>query len=562
MNDNSNFILAITLSILILMGFHWFYEVPRQKAALAKTEASKILTKEEKPEVAAAPRPRADILASDKRVRFENAVLHGSMNLKGARLDDVTLRTYRETTDKNSAEVILLSPAGTAAPSQPYYAEFGWLAAEGTIKLPSSDSIWRASKDKLGAGESVTLTWDNGEGLIFERDISLDDAYMFKVTERVRNSGKDALSLYPFALISRHGTPHTLGYSVLHEGPLGVLDGQLKEFNYKKLKETPLTTINSTGGWAGMTDVYWLTSLIPDQKGKVTARFIHSAVGGQDRYQTDMQGEVMAVPAGGTAEKTFHFFAGAKEVAKLDAYGKDLNIPMFDKAVDFGWFYFIAKPFFHLLHFLATTLGNYGLAIIAFTVLLRLVFYPLSETSYRSMARMRDLQPEMNRLKERYGNDPMKMNEEVTALYKKEKLNPLAGCLPIFIQIPVFFALYKVLLVAIEMRHAPFYGWVKDLSAPDPTNLFTLFGLLPFDAPSWLHLGAWPLLMGATMYLQQLLAPPQQDKTMQQVFMFLPIMFTFMLAGMSSGLVIYWTLSNALAIAQQTLINHRTKKKA
>jgi YidC/Oxa1 family membrane protein insertase len=570
MNDNTNFLLAIAFSIAILMGFHFFYEVPHQKAVAAQATAEVIAKKVAEAEGTTVTEPRAKALEKNPRILLSNEKIHGSIDLHGGRIDDLTLSNYRETVDKTSPEITLLSPTGSAAPYLPYYAEFGWLASEkGSEKVPTADTVWEASGDNhLVPGKTVSLHWNNGAGLAFQRDITLDDDYMFTVKQTVRNtSGHDA-TLYPFGLIARRGLPQAKGSFVgLHEGPIGVLSGQLRENGYKKLKDQPVITETSQGGWIGITDVYWLTAIIPPQDENITANFLHNVVAKEDRYQVDFRGDAVTIKAGATTDHTLHFFAGAKEVTLLDAYGKQFNAPMFDKAVDFGWFYFIAKPFFYLLEWLAKTLGNYGLAIICFTLLLRGAFYPLSETSYRSMARMKVLQPEMARLKERYGKDPVKMNEEVTKLYAKEKLNPLSGCLPMLIQIPVFFALYKVLLVSIEMRHAPFYGWIHDLSAPDPSNVFNLFGLLPFDPTtlpfigSFLHLGAWPLLMGSTMFIQQRLSPQQPDKTTQQVFMLMPIMFTFLFASMSAGLVIYWTLSNLVAIAQQQIIALRMKPK-
>lgn len=566
MNNNTNFILAITLSVLILIGFNQFYTLPHKKALLEQGMADKILQAPSTPQAAAtaapaAPRPRAVVLKETPRIALANAKIHGSLNLRGARFDDITLNNYRETVAADSPQVVLLSPAGSAAPAQPYYAEFGWLAEDKTIKLPDSDTVWTSSDTTLTPGKPVTLHWDNGAGLYFERSIALDDAYMFTVSQKVVNNSTANVSLYPFALISRHGVPRTLGFSTLHEGMLGVLDGQLKEKNYKKLKEEPLTSFTSTGGWLGITDAYWLTSLIPSQQTSITAHFADGMVQGLDHYQADMQEAAQPLAAKGEITSTSHFFVGAKEVNLLDGYGKQYTIPMFDKAVDFGWFYFIAKPFFYLLVFFGDHIGNYGLAIIAFTLLLRASFYPLSESSYTSMARMKTLQPEVEKIRARYAGDPLKTNEEVAALYKREKLNPMGGCLPMLLQIPVFFALYKVLLVSIEMRHAPFYGWIHDLSAADPTNLFTLFGLLPFEPPVFLHLGALPLLMGLTMFAQQRMNPPPADKTTAQMFVFMPLIFTFLLAKMPAGLVIYWTLSNLIAILQQQLIKHRAAAK-
>lgn len=564
MNDNTNFFIAIALSIAILMGFHWFYEVPKQRAAQSQAQATQIIAKEQ-PVVEAVGelKKRSDVIATSKRIALGNEHIHGSINLKGARFDDLTLIRYHETVDNSSPEIVLLSPAGSNDEHPAYYAELGWLGTDDKTKLPAADTEWQSDGSKLAPNKPVTLHWDNGQGLKFERTIALDDRYMLTVTEKVTNTSGADVTLVPFGLVSRHGLPAHVGAGTSHEGLTGVLDGQLREKDYKKLKDEPLTTYTSKGGWIGMADVYWFTGIIPDQNDNLTARFLYSSVNGQNRYQTDVKSDAVIIKAGANAEKTYHVFTGAKEVAALENYGEQLKLPMFDKAVDFGWFYLIAKPFFHVIDWLGKTFGNYGLAIIAFTIILRILFFPLSEASYSSMARMKELQPEMNRLKERYSADPVKMNEEVSKLYQKEKINPLSGCLPMLIQIPVFFALYKVLLVSIEMRHAPFYGWVHDLSAPDPSNIFTLFGLFALPSfLSFLHLGIWPLLMGATMYIQQKLSPPQADKTTQQVFTLMPIMFTFLFAGMAAGLVIYWTLSNILAIAQQVLIKHRSNKKA
>lgn len=574
MNDNTNFMLAIIMSVLILIGFHYFYEVPRQQAAQARVQASTILQKDTpKAESSTEQKDRNTVIAETARLPFDNGRIKGSINLKGARFDDVVLSTYHEGLDLKTPSIVLLSPSGSKLPATPYYAELGWMAAEKDVKTPDADSIWKADKPELKPGSPVTLTWDNGDGLTFTRIISMDDEYVFTVEQRVANHGKADVTLYPFGLIAHHLSPEAYQalmqkHTSVHEGPLGVLDGSLREHSYKKLKNEGLITQESKGGWIGMTDIYWLASIIAPPDDKLTARFLHSTVGQDDDYQVDVQAPAMSVKAGAEASYTFHVFTGAKEVKKLDAYEKSLHAPMFDKAVDFGWFYMFAKPFFYVIDFLYRLLGNYGLAILAFTVLIRVAFYPMQESMFVNMARMKELQPEMNRIKEAYGSDPMKMNEKMTEIYKREKLNPLAGCLPILVQIPIFFALYKVLLVNIEMRHAPFYGWITDLSAPDPSNIFNLFGLIPwsgrvdflfihFD----MHLGILPLLMGITMFVQQKLSPPPPDKTTAQMFLFMPIMFTFLLAGMPAGLVIYWTFSNLLAIAQQTLIKHRTKSK-
>lgn len=557
MQDNANFIVAIILSAMILMGFHYFYEVPRQKAVSTRAQATSIL-KNDSAAAQTVLRKRDEVLQESGRVTLGNARIHGSINLKGGRFDDVTLIHYRETIETASPEIVLLSPAGIVPPPLPYYAEFGWIAQEPGVKVPGADTLWKTDRAALAAGETVILSWDNGEGLTFERHVTLDENYVFKITQKVRNTGVRAVTLFPYGLISRHGMPTTMGYAILHEGPLGVIDGTLREHSYGKLKDEGLVTQETSGGWIGMTDVYWLASLVAPKDEKMTTRFIHSTVAEKDRFQVDLQGAAVTLAPGAEAMRQMHLFTGAKEVKQLDAYAKELDAPMFDRAIDFGWFYVIAKPFFHVIDFFYRFLGNYGLAILAFTVLLRGAFYPMQEATYRNMAKMKELQPEINAIKERHGSDALKMNEEMTKIYKREKLNPLAGCLPILVQIPVFFALYKVLLVSIEMRHTPFYGWIRDLSAPDPSNLFTLFSLVPWTPPDWLHVGIYPILMGVTMFIQQKLSPPPADKTTYRVFMMLPLLFTFLLAKMAAGLVIYWTFSNVLAIAQQVLIKHRT----
>ena len=444
-----------------------------------------------------------------------------------------------------------LAPAGTA---HPYYAEFGWVPAEAGTAVPNTETVWSASADTLTPDKPVTLTWDNGHGLVFERVIAIDRNYMFQVTDRVRNAGDHEVTLLPYGLVSRHGTPQTSGYYILQEGPIGFLDGKLKEVKYKDLNEKNAIEQSTTGGWIGITDKYWLVSLVPDQQKQMNTRFLYNSVRGEDRYQVDMLGEGMSAKPGDTIESKTRLFAGAKEVKLLDAYVDNLGIQKFDLAVDFGWFYFLTKPFFYLLSFLHGLIGNFGVAILVFTVLVKLVVFPLANQSYRSMSKMKQLQPQITAIRERCGEDKERMNKEMMELYKREKANPLAGCLPIFIQIPIFFALYKVLFVTIEMRHAPFFGWVHDLSAPDPTTIFNLFGLLPFTPPTFFMIGVWPLLMGFTMWFQQKLNPAPPDPVQQKVFAALPFVFTFMLAAFPAGLVIYWAWNNLLSIAQQWVI--------
>ncbi len=493
------------------------------------------------------------------RISIESPAVQGSIRLRGARLDDLTLPEYRETLDPDSPPIHLFSPKG--APD-PYYAEFGWVAAaapDGSlVALPGPDTEWSATGGPLRPDTTVVLTWNNGQGLRFTRTISIDEHFMFTITQRVENTGRQAVTLFPYGLVSRTDKPQTTGIWILHEGPLGVFDGTLKEVNYGDLEDNDSTQAQTTtGGWIGITDKYWLAALAFDPAVQADTRFSRRTVDGHDRFQVDYRLPGETVAPGGSMETTNRLFAGAKKVELLDGYADDLNITNFDLAIDFGWFYFMTKPFFYSLLWLEGLLGNYGLAIIAFTILLKIVFFPLANKSYTSMSKMKKIQPEMKKLQERFKDDRARMSQELMALYKREKASPVSGCLPILIQIPVFFALYKVLFVSIEMRHAPFYGWIQDLSAPDPTNLFELFGLLPWGAPQFLSIGIWPLIMGASMYLQQKLNPAPPDPTQARIMSMLPILFTFLLAQFPAGLVIYWTINNALSIAQQWFIMRR-----
>lgn len=592
--DQKNLILAIAISVAILMGYQFFFEKPRPAQQQAQEQAQQqeaqtgAQQQAPQPPQAAQGQPggapsapaapvgeapqigfeapggaaadpqavRAGALKQSPRVAIVSPALAGSITLKGARIDDLLLTKYRETLAPDSPMVELLQPGGTA---HPYYAEFGWIGGKG-VKLPDRNSVWTADRDELSPGSPVTLTWDNGAGLVFEQRIALDNDYMFTVTQRVRNAGGAEVSLSPYGLISRTGTPKTLGYYILHEGLLGVINDTLQEVDYKNLVEDGPKTAETTGGWLGITDKYWLTAVIPDQKAHVRTRFISAPAGTDHKYQADFLMDAQAVPKGGAVEVTNRLFAGAKQVPLLDAYEANLGIPRFDLAVDFGWFYFLTKPIFYALVWFEKYLGNVGLAILALTVVIKLLFFPLANKSYKAMSKMKALQPKMQGLKERFGEDRQRMNQELMALYKKEGVNPAAGCLPMVIQIPVFFALYKVLFVTIEMRHAPFYGWIHDLSAKDPLGLLTLFGLIDWNVPSMLHvvnIGVWPLIMGMTMFLQQRLNPQPADPIQAKIFLFMPLMFTFILAPFPAGLVIYWAWNNVLSMTQQWVIMKR-----
>ncbi|MEQ9175016.1 MAG: membrane protein insertase YidC [Alphaproteobacteria bacterium] len=501
---------------------------------------------------------RASVLAADPRIAIATPALSGTLRLTGARIDDLTLLRYGQTTEPDSDRIVLLSPEGTAAP---YFAQTGFLAAEANVALPDATSLWQADADVLTQDRPITLTWDNGQGLRFERVIAVDSNYMFTVSDRVTNQSGDAVTLFPFSLVRRIGTPDTLGFFILHEGPIGVLNENLEQLDYDDLRDDRTIAERTTGGWIGITDQYWMAALVPDQNAPVEARFAYEDQTGRDVYQTDVRGEAMALAPGDSATTTSRIFAGAKVLRLLDAYQADLGIDRFELAVDFGLFFFLTKPIFLALRWISEHLGNFGFAILVLTVGIKLAFFPLASRSYRSMAKMKELAPELKVLRDQYKDDRARQQQEMMALYKKHGANPVSGCLPILLQIPVFFALYKVLFVTIEMRHEPFIGWINDLSVADPTNIFTLFGLLPDWVPfDFMHLGLWPLIMGVSMYLQQKLNPQPPDPMQARIMMMLPIVFTFVLARFPAGLVIYWAWNNILSIAQQWAINRRVAR--
>ena len=575
--DQKRLFIAIAASIAILLGFqllvspHLPHQAPppRQQASSTGAPAATLTPREGSPGAGAVGAPAVAQEAVPKevpRLKIAGPRVQGSMSLVGARLDDLVLTDYKETLQPNSPLVRLLEPRSEA---KPYYVQYGWSAPSGqSAKLPDNDTLWTASDPQLTAAHAVTLSWNNGEGLTFELALTVDDNYVFSVEQRVHNQGGAPVKLYPWARIRRDYTPEVAGYYILFEGLLGVANGTLQETKYSEAKSEGAKhdgvafTATGDGGWGGITDKYWLTALVPDQKSPATVTFRHTADNG-DHYQVDYAPpEAQSVAQGATATQSSHLFAGAKIVTLLDRYQGQFDIPHFDKAVDFGWFYFLTKPIFYALDWLNSILGNFGLAIMVFTVGVKLLFFPLANKSYKSMSRMKLLGPKVQALRERLKDDPAKMQSEMMALYRAEKVNPASGCLPMVVQIPVFFSLYKVIFVTIEMRQAPFFGWIRDLSQVDPTNVFNLFGLLPFDPSTispFLHLGVWPLIMGCTMFFQQKLNPPPPDPTQARIFQFMPIIFTFMLARFPAGLVIYWSWNNTLTIAQQWFIMRRTR---
>lgn len=488
------------------------------------------------------------VLAQDNRLKFENNSVNGSIRLKGARFDNLSLMKYNETLDPNSAKIELLKPAKT---KNHYFADLGWLALDKSINLPTSSSVWKTADTMLTPNHPVTLTWTNGAGLTFIRKISLDENYMFTVRDTIENNSNQELELFPYALINKNITGREATRSVVHEGISGVIDGTLKEVKYPQLKKGNPKTLETTGGWIGFSDRYWFTSLILDDKDKAQITFENND---NDNYQIDYLGSRLVVAPHKSKSYTYTFFAGAKEIKLLDRYTKENHISKFDLAVDFGWYYFLTKPFFYILDFLYGFLGNMGWAILLFAALLRLCMFPIANKSFTSMAKMKALQPKINEIRNKYSDNPMLIQQATMELYKKEKVNPASGCLPVLIQIPVFFSLYKVLNISIEIRHAPFIGWIKDLSAPDP---LTLSQILHIYVPSFIDIGLWPIFMGITMWMQQKLNPAPVNKDQAKMFALMPVIFTFMLGHFASGLVIYWTLSNILSIIQQKTILYK-----
>lgn len=585
--DNRNLILAIVLSIAILFGFEMLFptkpQAPKPTATQAEVQSGADATTPSAPLAPSTlPSPAAgtagtapgtdapivselqsveQIVAQGNRVLITSPSVTGSIALQGGRIDDLILNGYNETLNPNSAKIRLLSPRGT---ENAYYAEYGWVGTN--VKLPNKDTQWSTNKTVLDPSGPVTLSWDNGEGLTFKRVIELDKDFMFTITQQVINNSAQAVTLNPYGLVTRWGTPKGSGLYILHEGPLGVFDGTLKEVKYSDVVDDGVMNYTTTGGWVGFTDKYWLTALIPDQTQPVSARMLYSKTGLVEKYQSDFVGQQVDVQPGASNQSTTRFFAGAKRVTLLDSYAKKLGIVNFDLAVDFGMFYFLTKPIFYALHYIHGILGNFGIAILLLTVAIKAVLFPLANKSYVAMSKMKKLQPEIKKLQERFKDDKARLNQEMMALYKKEKANPAAGCLPILVQIPIFFSLYKVLLVTIEMRHAPFFGWIQDLSSKDPSSIWNLFGLFDWNymayIPAPIDIGIWPIIMGFTMWLQQRLNPQPTDPVQAKVFTFLPFIFTFLLSSFSAGLVIYWAWNNTLSIAQQWLIMRRMGVKA
>jgi len=590
MEYNRNFFVAIVLSLVIIMGWQFFFVSPQNKAEQKMAEVAEKVEQDQArqigvpadseagspsrqaaqpsiPSPAAAPvdmtpQARAQVIASTDRIEIDTPQLKGSFNLVGGQIDDLLLKNYRMTVDKDSPNIALLNPMGF---KQGYFAEFGFSSDDIKAEIPRNRTRWQVEGDnrRLTPSTPVRLVFDNGQGLVFHRTVSVDDQYMFTIEDSVTNSTESAVSLAPYGRVMRVSPPDTAnGTYLLHEGLIGVIgDDGLKTETYHDLskaegKDRTLAFDEVSGGWVGITDKYWAVALVPAQNAPYRPRFSYNDTG-STRYQSDFAGKAFSVAPGATYTLTNRVFAGAKQVDVINAYEKNLGIKQFELLIDWGWLNFITKPMFMLIDWLYKLVGNFGVAILLVTVILKVFLFPLANKSYKSMARMKNVQPAMMEIREKYADDKVKQQQAIMELYRNEKINPLAGCWPLIVQFPIFFALYKVLYITIEMRHAPFLGWIQDLAAPDPTSLFNLFGLLPYDVPHVLMIGFWPIIMGITMFLQMRMNPTPPDPTQAMIFNWMPLVFTWMLASFPAGLVIYWAWNNTLSIIQQAVIMKR-----
>ena len=555
-----NVLIAIVLSSVVLIVWATFFEAPIVKQEPAKSTITKnedlsspsINEEETKIENEIT---RNDVINNTKRINIENENIKGSISLEGAIIDDILFKNYKEELG-GQENVTFLNPRNS---SKEYFIETGWASSGNeNIKLPLLDTIWQIKGNStLTPNNPVTLEWDNGDNLIFTKKIELDDKFLFRVTQSIKNKSNKSYQFYPYAQITKKGKPEGMQIYILHEGFLGVFGEELKEEDYDDIDKEKFT-INSSKGWLGITDKYWLTAIVPEKGKEFKAEFVSK----DQKYRANyIIKEASILNPGSSITNKIDTFVAAKEVAVIDNYAEKLNIEKFDLAIDWGWFYFFTKPLFFVIDYFFKLTGNFGWAIVIITALVRLIFFPLANYSFKSMAKMKILQPEMLRLKELHKGDKVKLQQEMMALYKREKVNPISGCLPVLIQIPFFFAIYKMLYVTLEMRHQPFFGWIKDLSERDPTSIFNLFGLIPWDPPTFLMIGAWPILMGLSMYVQQKLNPTPPDPIQAKIFMFFPLFLTIILAPFPSGLVVYWTVNNILTIAQQWVIMRGTKVK-
>ena len=570
--ESRNLILAIILSVGVLFIWSFFFEAPEQEMLNGEIESGDVseVNSNELDMEAIDEIERSlgitendnigldEALSADKRVKIETNSIVGSINLKGLRIDDIVLKKYNETQEEFSEKIRVLRPIDTY---DGYEVTFGWIKnQDANFETPNAESIWKVSNSNatLTSNNEVEFEWSNTTGQTFITTIGLDEDYLFDITQEVKNNSNEEIIINNASKVTRKQAPSLSGMFILHEGLLGVLQEKLELIDYDDLKDDKETlNFESDNGWVGITDKYWLAALIPDQNKSFKA--IYTYDNGYIAYYRSLNATKVAAGSDHIVES--QIFIGAKEAKLIDRYQEDYGIYNFDLAIDWGWFYFLTKPLFNVIYFFSELSGNFGLAIIILTVITRIVFFPLANWSFISMAKMKMLQPEMTRIKELHKDDRAQQQQALMALYKKEKVNPISGCLPILIQIPFFFAIYKMLFVSIEMRHAPFYGWIQDLAAKDPTTIFNLFGLIPWDPPSFMIIGIWPVLMGLTMYIQQKLNPAPPDPIQARIFMFFPLFITILLAQFAAGLVIYWTTNNVLSIIQQWIINKRTTVK-
>ena len=556
--DNKNVFVAIALSMSVLLFWAAFFEQPQP------IEKKVSQNQEKKEENSIAPSinesfkikriSREESINSSKRLKIENSSVIGSMSLKGGLIDDISFKKHKQNL-KNKKNVEFLNPAET---ENGFYVEAGWTSVGNKVKVPTKDSLWTSKGNKiLSNNQPILLEWNNGEGIIFKRKIELDDKYLFKITQQVQNNTNQSLDLYPYAQITRNKIPDDIqNFYISHEGFIGVFDEELKEDDYDDIEENKIVR-EANEGWLGITDKYWMAALVPKKGENFKSTFLY-----RDGFKANyiLNSPTTIKPSSSNLNE-IKLFVAAKEVDTIDAYAENQKIEKFDLVIDWGWFYFFTKPLFFIIDYLFKYSGNFGIAIVIITVGIRLIFFPLANYSFRSMAKMKAVQPEMTRLKELHKEDKVKLQQEMMALYRKEKINPASGCLPVLIQIPFFFAIYKMLFISLEMRHQPFFGWIKDLSDKDPTSIFNLFGFIPWDPPSFMIIGIWPILMGVSMWVQQKLNPAPTDPIQAKIFAFFPLFLTIILASFPSGLVVYWTINNILTIAQQWVIMKQTKVK-
>ena len=564
MDNQKNLLIAVVLSVVILVGFDFFFKPEKKQFQENSVEQTQMNQRVDSGEDDNLPsinsqienKVNKDDKLVEERITFNSKRLSGTINLIGATMDDLSLKDYFETINKEN-KIKILNPVSSVSP---YFLRIGWASPDKSIKLPNKDSKWKSLKKSYSENEKIELEWNNGEGLTFFRTIEFDENFLISVVDKVQNKSPKTIKLTNFSYLRRLNYRPANKFFILHEGPLGVFNDTLKEVSYDEIEENNEIIETTKNGWIGYTDHYWQVTIFPETNETFKARF-KNLKNRNNSVQIDFINENIKTLRSGESLKTkSYIFAGAKEVPLIDQYIKKIGINKLDLSVDFGWFYFLTKPLFYALHFLSSLVGNFGVGIIILTICIRIVLFPLANKSFKSMNSMRMITPEIQRIRERYKDDRQRMNQEMFAMYKEKKINPAAGCLPILIQIPIFFALYKVLFVSIEMRHAPFFGWIQDLSAPDPTSLFNLFGLIPWDTPAFLTIGIWPILMGVTMFLQQKINPPPPDPLQAKIFMMLPFIFTFLLATFPSGMVVYWTVNNILSIAQQYILLRKQSK--